>query len=137
MKGPEIHDVFQEHYASLSDPRLVVDREDGRNTLARIVYGKDWSKGEAWQHLQNNPPTLMAQNGPMRPWAPTMAGRTTKDGRPFKENPYRKAHTDDHWAWMIAKWEPGSARVKGPVKPKATRQTRYERILDDEWLDAV
>lgn len=137
MKASEIHDAFQEHYESLSDPRLVIDRSDGRNTLARIVYGKDWSKGEAWSHLQNNPPMLTLGEGPMRPFAAPLYGKTTKDGKPMKENPYRKAHTDEHWAWIVKAWEPGKPRTKGPPKPKAPRKSRYDRIMDDDWDESV
>lgn len=45
---------------------------------------ENWSKGVAWEHLVNNPPPELRR-----------APGTSKD-----DNPYRKCHGPEEWAWL-------------------------------------
>ena len=129
---------FEENEALLSERRIVLDKE-GPQPIARINYGKDWTKGEAWADLVANPPTLKTSKGPFRPlFEPLPNQRPLPPGATERKmHPYRKAHTEEHWSWVVSKWIPGEAKSKRRPRPERPRSSRYDRIMDDDWLPSV
>lgn len=95
-----------------------------------ITYPKSVSKGDAWKHLLANPP-LVEHRGQL--WTPCTAPKGRNSDHPY--NPYRKAHEDEYWAWYVNEWRQGSPVVRPKtLKPRRVRRSRYELIVDDEWL---
>ena len=103
--------------------------------VIRISYRKDWTKGEAWDHIQANPPTVQTPLGPMKPHYPMLAS-----GR--MGHPFRKDHDEHDWGWTIRTWVRGTAKPSTPkprhpnTRPRPVKVppvSRMDLISGDDW----
>lgn len=73
--------ALPERTVTRSRGRLVVAYEKGDYNERHRTYSL-WGRGQAWDHLEANPPN----DAPLR--ASNVRG-----------NPWRRLHTDTHWCW--------------------------------------
>lgn len=107
MRSRSIHTPFQK--GSASGPPVGVE----------VRYlNRDWTRGEAWEHLKRHPPVVTLPSGNWKP--------LTRIKEKVYKNPYRKAHTGTEWIWRVVLW-----RQTDEV-PKDT--SRYALVLQEDWI---
>ena len=60
---------------------------------------KDYSRDQAWRHLQNNVPTIEFAGKEL---VPVFRTHPLSGG---KQHPYRKSHGAEHWGYSVENWE--------------------------------
>ena len=106
------------------------DVRDGQRSPGRSIevrYAKtQFTKGEAWDDLYCNPPTVEVHGRAYR-----AAGHELSAGK--YANPWRQFHTAEFWTYSAELWIPGRAkkRTRKPKPPPKPRPNRYALLMDD------
>lgn len=96
-----------------------------------------FTKGEAWTHLLENPPTIRTQG---KTWMPMGQDVRRLDqthplanGKKRKANPWKADHRPDTWCYIAAEqWVPGTIRRRAPKEPPPERLDRYALLMGED-----